>query len=132
MSNYEDLLKNFVIEIRKNLITRDRESNIHALDLIGEACNAINSDDRQCLLMYLLNYDILFHYPRLIISDEVLLRRTLKVTLCLMEHDKIFKENFFELLKAHMRQFYFLSRDPMVDVRMVIDCVTFIQILQEG
>lgn len=125
-------IKNFFIEIRNSLISRDNLDNLNALIAIIDALDDIDKDERLFLMNQLMNFDFFPHYQRLITSNELMMKFTLKVSLCLMEHEKIFKEYFVDLLKAHFRSFLFMVRDSQrTDVGMMIDCVTFVQIMQE-
>lgn len=127
-----DQVKQFFIGIRNSLISRDIHNNLNALFAIINALDKINNNERLFLMNQLINIDFFPHYQRLIISNELMMRFTLKVSLSLMEHDKIFKDYFPELLKAHFRCFLFKIREShTTNVRTMIDCVTFVQIIQE-
>lgn len=125
-------IKNFFIKIRNSLISRDDYDNLNALIAIINALDNISNDDRTFFMNQLVNFDFFSHYQRFITSNELMMKFTLKISLYLMENEKIFKEYFVDLLKAHFRSFLFMAREwETTDVRMVIECVTFVQIMQE-
>lgn len=127
-----DKIKTFFIEIRNSLISHNNHDNLNALFAIINALDNINNDERLFLMNQLVNIDFFPHYQRLIISNELMMKFTLKVSLCLMEHDKIFRDYFTDLLKAHFRSFLFMARESgITNVSMIIDCVTFVQMMQE-
>ncbi|XP_063700526.1 uncharacterized protein LOC134830856 [Culicoides brevitarsis] len=131
MDSQSATVQNFFTNIRQSFISRDKLDNIRSLVAIITALDRINPQERLFLLKELVNLDFIPHFRRLIISDEVLTKLTLKITLCLMEHEAIFKEYFVDLLKAHFRSFLFMARDDTKNARIIIDCVTFVQMMQE-
>lgn len=131
MDSHPPEVKNFFVSVRNCLISRNKDDNIQSLIAIIDAWDNIANDERQSLMKELINLDFVTHYQRLIISNEVMMKLTLKITLCLMENDKIFKDYFLDLLKAHFRSFLFMAREGQTNVGLIVDAVTFIQIMQK-
>uniref|UniRef100_A0A336ML16 CSON001434 protein n=1 Tax=Culicoides sonorensis TaxID=179676 RepID=A0A336ML16_CULSO len=127
-----DLIRNFFVQIRNSLISQDKYDNLNALIAIIQALDNMGPVDRQYFFKQLIDFDFFFHYKRFITSNEDHMKLTMKITLALLEDEKIFYHNFTDMLKMHLRAFFFLAKDvERTKVEMVIDCVTFIQIMQE-
>lgn len=131
MESSQGALDNFILLVRKLVLSDKRQDKLSVLLHIAHAFDLCADDEEEkfYLRKCLVNIDFPTYLPRLVFSDPLLIKVSMKVVLLMSEDVQLLK-TYPEMLAAHLRAFVFLASKPGV-ADLLIDCFTFFKIIEE-
>lgn len=132
MENSESVLQNFVYSIRKLILSDKKQDKLSVLLQVAHAFDLCeDEDEKRYLAKCLVNIDFCKHFSRLVLSDVLIVKLSMKIVLLLSEDVNVLK-TYPSMLACHFRTLTTLACKNCDGVEEVlVDGFTFFKIVEE-